>query len=314
MNVIINNHINNKNTFQIKIISFLHLTKLILMISTRRNMNSQSEEKDRQTHRISSKDSSYYKSGTTGLPHLLSSFYNNYRDKTLSLTKNKRFVLNNTKSVFKFKDNERLLGKLKLSTGNIKLAEINEKKKKLTEEVSIFNTKNANLTKKLNLIKFISKTKPVNQIAFEANNYLQECIDFNKKARVKRDKLISKLSEINIMIEKRKIETETLEKEITKNKFRFVQLRAKHDNYYILKKKSEQCEKKTKVFKKKINSSNVNFETHRATLENEKVQLDKLQNDIASFIINNPIFNNNDLIRKLVFQAKELEVRKKCVL
>lgn len=284
------------------------------MISTStQNPNPNSAKEDRKSNRISVNGNSYCITGTTGLPHLVNSFYNNYRDKTLSLNRNKRFVINNSKSVFKFKENDRLLGKIKLSAGNIQLAELKSKKKALADELSDFNTKNSNLTKKLNLIKFISRTKSVNQISALTNNYFQECKDFNQKARAKRDKLTSKLDELNTAIEKLKKETGALDKQTMKNKLRYVQLRAKHQNYHKLRKTSEECEKKSRHLKKKLENEKVVFETHKITLNNEKVQLKKLQVEIARYIINNPECFKSDVIKRLVFEAKSMEMRKKDV-
>lgn len=274
-------------------------------------IKSNSEEKTNAAKRRNSKDSTFYKSGTTGLPLLLSSFYNNYRDKTLSLARKKRSVFNNTKSVFKFKETEKLLGKLKICTGNIELGAIKDKTYKLAEEVSAVNTQNVNLVKKLNLIKYISKTRSSNQLIPCHNNYLQDCVKLNQSNQLKKEKLVQKLNEIKAKIAEKQELNKKLDSELKSNKNIYVQLRAKRDINDTLKKKAIICERKSDSMRKLLEGDReVAFAAHNLILQNEKVQLEKLKLKIAEYIIENPAYQNKNSMRRLIFEAKALKMKK----
>lgn len=281
------------------------------MISTiAKPRHSTSEEITNVVKRPISKNSTFFESGNTCLPLLLSSFHINYRDKILSLTRKKQSIFNNTKSVFKFKETEKLLGKLKVSTGNIELVMIKDKTQKLAEEVSVFNTRNANLVKKLNLIKYISRTRPNNELMSQTNNYFKECEKFIHKYQTKKDKLVKKLTDINLKILTKQQINKKLDNELKRNKNAYLQLRAKHDAYATLKKKTNICEKKSVSLRNLLeNDREVTFVVHNIILQNEKVQVDKLQLKIAKYIIENPALHNNDFVRRLVFEAKALEMK-----
>ena len=98
---------------------------------------------------------------------------------------------------------------------------------------------------------------------------------------------------------------------MTKNKFRFVQIRAKKENYSVLKKKAEICESKTLKYGRRISDNDVKFQTHKITLDNEKVQLDRLQVEVARYIVSNLDYKSNELIRRLIFEVKSLELKNK---
>lgn len=271
-----------------------------------------SEDKLCEAQRNNSRDSTHYKSGTTGLPHLLSSIYSNYRDKTLSLTKNKRFSVCNTKSVFKFRETEKVVGSIKLSTGNIELVDLKSKTRRLQDEVTAVNARNSNLVKKLNLIKYISKSRPTNQLVPQTNNYLQECIDFSAKCQSKKNRIIAKLEGLNEKIDEKRKQNGILEKTIQENKQAYVQLRAKRDSYATVLRKTRLCEEKSKTLRRQLDGDKeVVFAAHDLTLRNEKLQLEKLQYEIARYVIDGPSTSNSNQVRRLVLEARELEMRKK---
>lgn len=271
-----------------------------------------SEDKLCVPQRNMSRDSTHFKSGTTGLPHLLSSIYSNYRDKTLSLTKNKRFSVTNTKSVFKFRETEKVIGSIKLSTGNIELADLKSKTRRLQDEVTAVNARNSNLVKKLNLIKYISKTRPTNQLLPQTNNYLQGCIEFSQKCQSKKNKIIAKLEGLSEKIDEKRKQNEILEKSIQDNKQAYVQLRAKRDAYAKVQRKTKLCDEKSRILRRKLDGDKeVVFAAHDLTLRNEKLQLEKLQYEIARYILDGPGLSSNNQVRRLVLEARELEMRKK---
>ena len=271
---------------------------------------SASEDKLNDAQRNLSRDSTHYKSNVSGLPHLLSSIYTNYRDKTLSLTKNKRFSISNTKSVFKFKETDKIIGSIKHSTHNIELINLKTKTKRLQNDISAVNVKNSDLVKKLNLIKFISKTRPTNVLAPQANNYFKECEQFTHKYQDKKQRLKNKLHDLGARLADKQTQNEALEQSIKQKKQAYVHLRAKRDAYASLKRRAHACDEKSRAIKKRLNADKeVVFAAHELTVQNEKLQLDKLQYEIAQFIISDMNSSSKTHVRRLIFEAKELEMK-----
>lgn len=278
--------------------------------SKKRNSNSQDKVSTMQPNM--SRDSTHYRSSTSGLPHLLSSIYVNYRDRTLSLTKTKRFSITNSKSVFKFKDTEKIIGNIKAINGNTELANIRDKTKRLQEEVVVTNIKNSDLAKKLNLIKYISKTRSSSNFIHQTNNYLKECAEFSDKYKDKRDRLTVKLCELNSKILEKQNQVKTLEKSINIKKQAYMHLRMKRDAYTTLKRKASLCADKCQAIQKQLdNDKEVAFAAHELILQNEKLQLEKLQHEIARYLVDNSGFNRSDAVRRLIFEAKGLEIKRR---
>lgn len=272
--------------------------------------HSRSEDKLSDALRNISRDSTHYKSNVSGLPHLISSVFSNYRDKTLSLTKNKRFSIAATKSVFKFRETEKIVGSIKHSTHNIELVSIKNKTQKLQNDISAANIKNSDLVKKLNLIKFISKTRPTNQLMPATNNYFKECEEFTQKFANKKIRLESKLSDLSTRVTNKQEENEMLEVRIKANKLACVKLRAKRDTYATLQKRAYACDEKSKSIKKRLDGDKeVVFATHELTIANERIQLERLQSEIARFILDEMETSGKSQVRRLVFEAREAEMK-----
>lgn len=243
------------------------------------------------------------------MPDQISSLFKTYKDKTLSINK-KRFQIKKQHSIFNFRKSIQYEMNKRKSVGNLKLNTIQSSIINLKKEIETENAQNQNNKKRLKLMRFIAGSRKRSDIGNksigkreEKKDYFKSYINFVGKIKKRKAKSIDRVSDIEKKIQEKKTQIKKIEEEIGKNKKKFLDLKFKKNFYDKLKKKNKVLKEKGRKLNELMDEENVLHLKHNMFLENEQVQKEKLNDEIALFIIQEQSRTRNKLISKLIFEA-----------
>jgi hypothetical protein len=249
---------------------------------------------------------------TTAMPNLISSFCHNYKDKTLSIKKYKRFLLKKHNSIFKFRNSVHLRQHKRKNEGQLELSTMHQNIRVLQLQVEEEKKLNQNNEKRLKLVRYIAKSTD-KQIKGKGNKttYFKSYLNFIDKIKNKKQNRVDKMSNIDFKMKMLADKIRTREEAIKRNRKTLFDLNFKRTYYDKLKAKNYIVGKKRKELEKKINERDTVVMRHQLVMENENVQKNNLNDSMALYLVKTRQNDSNIQISQLISQINGLEARVK---